>query len=502
MEKLHITLDTHAKMRIDTEKGIAWELRDHFAFFVPGYEWMPRYRAKAWDGKIKLFDFNYGTLPAGLFSKLQEFCKVRDYEIVLEKSPYGHAGAKGKVDPKEVWEFCKSLNLHSKGNKIEVRDYQFNAICKALEDKRLLLLSPTGSGKSLIIYVLLRWLAEKKDDKLLVIVPTTQLVDQMYTDFEDYSSHDDSFRVHDWCHRIYAGQAKTNVHERIFISTWQSIYKLPKTWFSQFGSIFGDEAHNFTSDSLTKSMDKAANAEYRVGTTGTLDGTKTHELVLEGVFGPIYKVTTTKKLQDEDTLAQLEIKMLELVYPEDTRALFAKVKYAHEIDWIVRNEQRNRFIKNLALDMKGNTLVMFQFVQKHGKVLYEIIRQAVGENRKVFFVAGEVDKADREAVRKIVETETDAIIIASLGVFSTGVNIRNLHNIIFASPSKSQIKILQSIGRGLRKSDNGWTTNLYDIIDNLVFGKRENYAFRHGRERKRIYAAQEFNVKHFRVQFK
>ncbi len=502
MDILQVRLDNHSKLRIGAEKGICWELRDHFSYFVPGYEWMPKFRAKAWDGKIKLFDYNSGTLPAGLYSKLVDFCKVRDYRIELEESPAGLPGVKEKINPKEVWDFIQGLNLHSKGKKIEVRDYQFNAICKALEDKRILLLSPTGSGKSLIIYILLRWIAEERSDKLLVIVPTTQLVDQMYSDFEDYSSHDDSFRAADWCHRIYAGQAKTNVHERIFISTWQSIYKLPRTWFCQFGCIIGDEAHTFTSSSLTTSMDKAWNAKYRIGTTGTLDGTKTHELVLEGVFGPVFRVTTTKKLQDEDTLAQLSISMLELVYPEETRQLFEKVKYQHEIDWIVRNEIRNRFIKNLALDQKGNTLIMFQFVQKHGKVLYELIRQAAGPDRKVFFVAGEVDKADREAIRKIVETETNAIIIASLGVFSTGVNIRNLHNIIFGSPSKSQIKILQSIGRGLRKSDNGWTTLLYDIVDNLTYSGRENYAFRHGRERKRIYNSEQFNVKYYKVNVK
>lgn len=502
MDTLHVGLESHAKLKILTDKGIAWELRDQFAYFVPGYEWMPKFRNKMWDGKIKLFDYNHSTLPAGLYPKLVDFCKTREYKIVLEESDFGYPGQKTKIDPKEVWEFCKSLNLHSKGKKIEVRDYQFDAICKSLEDHRILLLSPTGSGKSLIIYVLLRYISEVRKDKLLVIVPTTQLVDQMYSDFEDYSSHDDTFQASDWCHRIYAGQPKMNVHERIFISTWQSIYKLPKTWFAQFGVIIGDEAHTFTADSLTKSMDKAVNAKYRIGTTGTLDGTKTHELVLQGMFGPIHRVTTTRKLQDEGRLAQLDIMMVELEYPEETRQLFQKVKYAHEIDWIVQNETRNKFIKNLALTQEGNTLIMFQYVQKHGKVLYEQIRQAVPEGRKVFFVAGEVDKADREAIRKIVETETNAIIIASLGVFSTGVNIRNLHNIIFASPSKSQIKILQSIGRGLRVSDNGWNTQLYDLVDNLVYAKRENYAYRHGRERRKIYQAEEFNVKYYKVKIK
>jgi superfamily II DNA or RNA helicase len=249
-------------------------------------------------------------------------------------------------------------------------------------------------------------------------------------------------------------------------------------------------------------MNKSREAEYRFGTTGTLDGTKTHKLVLEGLFGRIYNVTTTKKLQDDNTLAPLDIKVLLLKYPEDVRKAWGKKDYHAELDFIVKNEARNRLITNLALDQNGNTLVLFQYVEKHGKVLYELIKNKAHSKRKIFFVSGEVDTNDREAIRQIVETQKNAIIVASLGTFSTGINIRNLHNIVFASPSKSQVKVLQSIGRGLRNSDDGSTTQLYDIADDLHWKSRKNYTLLHSAERVKIYARESFKHKIYEVELK
>ena len=249
-------------------------------------------------------------------------------------------------------------------------------------------------------------------------------------------------------------------------------------------------------------MNKATLAKYRYGFTGTLDGTLTHKLVLEGLFGPVYQVTTTKKLQDNETLAPLDIKVLLLNYTKEVREDFGKKTYQEEIDFIIGNTGRNRLISNLALSAKGNTLVLFNRVDAHGKPLYELINSKVEEGRKVFFVSGEVDTSDREAIRKIVEKQNNAIIVASLGTFSTGINIRNLHNIVFASPSKSQIKVLQSIGRGLRKSDNGQTTTLYDVADDLHWKGRKNYTLLHSIERVKIYEKEQFNYKMIKVDIK
>jgi superfamily II DNA or RNA helicase len=256
--------------------------------------------------------------------------------------------------------------------------------------------------------------------------------------------------------------------------------------------VIGDECHGFKSKSLMSIMNKASEAEYRFGTTGTLDGAQTHELVLQGLFGKIYRVTTTKTLQDNDTLAQLRIKRIVLQYDQQVRKEFGKRTYQEEIDFIVSNEYRNKFIRNLALDLTGNTLILYNYVEKHGKPIFDLIDSKVDENRKVFFVSGDVSATDREAIRSIVEKQKDAIVVASLGTFSTGINIKNLHNIIFASPSKSQIRVLQSIGRGLRKSDDGSTTTLYDISDDISWQNRKNYSLLHSFERLKMYQKEQF----------
>ena len=481
-------------MQVGCDYGIANELSEYFSFYVPGYKFMPAYKNRVWDGKIRLFNVQSMELPCGLYPFLKEFARPRNYQIeALHDNYYGRCDSTVAIDPNEINEFVQSLNLPHK-----IRDYQFEAVCEGLHRKRAILISPTGSGKSLIIYTIARYFLEKirrnERIKLLVIVPTTSLVEQMSNDFAEYGYADD-------VHKIYSGKDK-NTDKDIIISTWQSIYKLPANWFEQFGCVVGDECHGFKSKSLTTIMNKCREAEYRFGTTGTLDGTQTHELVLQGLFGKIYNVTTTKKLQDEDTLAKLKINILLLKYDEELRKGWGKQDYQTELDFIVRHDGRNNLISNLALDVSGNTLVLFQFVDKHGKPLYDLIRGKAHEKRKIFFVSGDTDTSDREAIRKIVETQNNAIIVASLGTFSTGINIRNLHNIIFASPSKSQIRVLQSIGRGLRKSDDGAVATLYDIADDLHWRGRKNYTLEHSAERIKMYVKEQFPYKVYEVELK
>lgn len=476
------------------------ELNDYFSFFANGYKFMPAYRNRQWDGKIRLFKRQNNTLPVGLYPYLYKFSEERNYRVeVVENEELGYPEDKNSIDPEELFEFIRSLNLHANGKPIQVRDYQFASILRALRNKRSVILSPTGSGKSLIIYVLLRWYLEHNEDKALVIVPTTHLVNQMYTDFADYSSHDDSFNVEEVCHQIYSGKPKTNIPQRVFISTWQSIYKLPRSWFDPFEMIVGDECHLFKAKSLASIMNKSTYAGYRYGLTGTLDGSNIHQLQLEGLFGQLFKLTTTKKLQESDTLAELDIKTLVLKYSDSVRRDFGKKTYQQEMDWLVKNEARNKFIRNLALDQTGNTLLLFQYVEKHGRVLYDMIQKKAPDTRHVFFIHGSVEAEDREAIRKIVEKEEDAIIVASFGTFSTGVNLRNLHNLVLTSPSKSQIRILQSIGRSLRKSDDGRNAQLIDIVDNLTWGSRKNYSMKHGAERLKIYDKEGFDYNIYNI---
>ncbi len=493
MEIIKIRNKNHAFLQIDCDYGVAQELSEFFEYYVPGYKFIPAYKNKMWDGKIRLFDLRSHELPSGLFQYVKEFASTpgRDYVIELE-----HCNYYGIPDSKPVIDmnFISSLTLSSGGKKIVPRDYQLEAIHHGLCNKKALLISPTASGKSLIIYILLRYYLNNHSKKILIIVPTTSLVEQLYKDFEDYSQYDDNFDAESMCHKIYSGKAKI-FDQRIVITTWQSVYKLQGQWFEPYGMVLGDEAHNFKAKSLTSILTKCKEAEYRFGTTGTLDGTTTHKLVLEGGFGPAYYVTTTKKLMDSGSLAQLDISVLLLKYSEAECKLVNKAKYPEEVDYIVRHKRRNQFISKLALDQDGNTLVLYQYVEKHGKPLYDIIKSLAHTRRKVFFVSGGTDVETREQTRTIVETEKNAIIVASLGTFSTGINIKNLHNIIFASPSKSQIKVLQSIGRGLRKSDDGRETKLFDIADDLHYRKNKNFTLNHAAERIKIYTREKFKYK-------
>ncbi len=490
-----MTLEIHPKnnayLYFDSDdKGILHELSEYFTFFVPGYKYIPAFRNKLWDGKIRLADLRSQTVPAGLYRYIEQFCEERDYTLqVSEKNTYYN---RPDIYYDDNVDWIDLLPLSGGGKKIKPRDYQKDAVSYALKHRRGLLISPTASGKSLIIYLLIRYFLEyNKGKKVLLIVPTTSLVKQMVGDFDDYSQYDETFDI-DNCHQIMAGCDKNNKECQIYVSTWQSIYKMGSGYFEQFGMVIGDEAHNFKAKSLTAILSKCTEASYRFGLTGTLDGTQTHKLVLEGLFGPVKNVTTTKKLITDGALSDVTIDVILLKHPQEIAQTLSKTTYNQELAHIVAYQPRNNFIKNLALDQDGNTLVLFQFVEKHGVPLYELIKESAHSRRKIFFVSGNTDAETREDIRKITESESNSIIVASLGTFSTGINIKNLHNIIFASPSKSQIRILQSIGRALRKSDDGRSAKIYDIADDLHWRRRKNYTLNHSAERIKIYAKEKF----------
>ena len=470
---------------VDCDPSLRQELSEFFTFDVPGAKFNPLYRNRMWDGKIRLFSYMTGEVYVGLVDYIENFAINNGYTIDFSK--YERVGETCNVE--EVRDFCLSLNLASQKKSIDIRDYQVDAIHKALSSGRKLLLSPTGSGKSLIIYSLMRWHMQR-GRKQLIIVPTTSLVEQLYSDFADYSSSN-GWETDKHCHRIYSGAEKINDFD-VTISTWQSLHKMPKKFFESFDCIYGDEAHLFKAKSLSAIMNRCVNTRYRIGTTGTLDGTQTHKLVLEGLFGSVYKVTSTKTLIQNKQLAELKIFCLILDYDEETKKLARSFDYQQEMDFLVGNPTRNKFIRNLAINSKGNTLVLFQYVEKHGKNLYDMILAKCGD-RKVFFVYGGTDTQQREQIRALTEQETNAIIVASYGTYSAGVNIRNLHNIIFASPSKSRIRNLQSIGRGLRVSETKDTCNLYDIGDDLSWKKKKNFTLQHMVERIKIYNEESFN---------
>lgn len=503
-------------LKVECESDVAQELSEYFTFFVPGYKFMPAYRNKMWDGKIRLFNPMTRLIYAGVIKHIELFCQERNYELEID-----NAYAANEFSLIEAKEFIASLNLP-----MESRDYQTDAFVYCVRNNRALMVSPTASGKSFIIYLLTRYY----NAKTLIIVPTTTLVHQLASDFKSYGYRVGSVNEHnsndtntsseprskgtgtntgtssgdkrssgsDGIHKIYSGQEK-DTDEEITITTWQSIYKQNKAWFEKYEVVIGDEAHLFKAKSLTSIMGKMENVKYRFGFTGTLDGTETHKLVLEGLFGPVRKVITTAELMEQKHVSDLRIKAIVLKYSDDVRKLMKGATYQDEMDYLVTHAPRNRFIKNLTLSLDGNTLLLYQYVDKHGKVLYDMLKDC---DRPTHFVHGGVDGEERDQIRAIVEQDRNSIIIASYGTFSTGINIRNLHNIIFASPSKSRIRNLQSIGRGLRKSDTKDSATLYDIADDLSWKSRKNHTIQHFVERIKIYNEEKFDYKIYTVELK
>jgi superfamily II DNA or RNA helicase len=454
--------------RIYASPSVMAEIRDHFTFEAPGARFSPAYKRGHWDGRISLFKNK--LLYTGLERHLEAFCRKRGYHF-NSNVEYGQPPSDDEIE-----DFIESLNIPEQ---FAARDYQLDTFRKATEGDRALFLSPTSSGKSLMIYHLIRW----KATKTLVIVPTVSLVHQLAGDFKDYGEPEDSI------HTIAGGERWSSAN--ITVTTWQSAVTMLDTpeWFEQFGMVIGDEAHRFAAKSLIAIMESLPNCHNRFGFTGSLDDSKCNALTLEGLFGPVHTVTTTRKLMDAGHVSDLAVNVVFLKHPEPVRKV--KFKYQDEVNYLIGCKARNNFLKDLALNLDGNTLLLYYRIGDHGKPLYEQIKAAT--DRPVYFIHGGVAGEDRNAVRKLIEEQDNAIIVASVGTFSTGINIKRLHNIITASSWKSRVMNLQSIGRGLRKADDKERCNLYDIVDDMSWKKRKNYTLLHGEVRIKLYNEQEFD---------
>jgi superfamily II DNA or RNA helicase len=479
--------------------------------FAANYEFHPLYRTvvngkRKWDGKMRLYSTATRKIYTGLLRYILAFSQERNLKVQINNG----LDVLANFSIEEANRFFKHLDPHSGGKPISAYEHQSMGLAKAVRYKRGLFISPTSSGKSLMIYGMTRYFLQRLGGgckRGLLIVPTTALVEQMYKDFQDYSTTPDhsTWQVEVNCQRLYEAYSEKEVlpHTKLLISTWQSIFDKPVEFFRQFDFVIGDEAHGFKADSLKTIMTALVNARYRIGTTGTLDGYKVHRMVIEGHFGPYSKLATTKELQDKGLVAKLKTKALILKHTEaDTKALQAQMsaitgpkatlgskKFKCEVDFLVRHARRNNFIKNLVLSLKGNRLILVNYIE-HGQILYDLL----AGHPEVHLVNGGTSTQQREWVRKFCEKNNDSIIIATYGVFSTGVNIKNLPHLIFGSPSKSKIRVLQSIGRILRLHKDKLFAHLYDISDDLQSDDWINYSLRHYVQRLEYYKEEDWKV--------
>lgn len=486
MAQIHVEKVNEIFIRVRAENSILLDMRDSFTFVVPGYQFMPAFQNKMWDGKIRLLNLMTGQIYFGLLPKIYQWSKDRDHTFSMDKSLYPTRGVSEEI----LIEFIDSLN-----SSFDVRDYQFKAVHHAVNFDRALFLSPTASGKSFIIWLLTRFHLEY-DRRVLIIVPTVTLVKQMSGDFKEYNND-----TEEDCHLISSGASKTS-DKKITITTWQSVYKMKAPWFSQFDVVIGDEAHNFKSKSLVKILENTPSIKYRFGFTGTLDGSKTNKLILEGLFGSVVDVEKTKNLIESGTLADFSIEAISLQYPDEDRKHVASKcrKYHEETDFVVSSAKRNKYMCKLAHELPGNTLILVNYIEKHGNVLVEMLEKS--GDKPVYYIHGNISADERERIRHIVEDSEGCILVASFGAFATGSNIKRLHNLILASSTKSIIRLLQSIGRILRRGNGKTESKLYDIVDDLRWKNKENYSVLHFRDRVEIYDQQGFKYNITNVELK
>ena len=462
---------------LECEQHILYELQEAFSFDVEGASFSPAYRKKYWDGKIRLLSMHTKSLPAGLTYQLCRWLDRHGYSWDFENNNF--YGTPYEQDERVFYEGVELFM--NKISSVTPRVYQTETVFHALREYRKTILSPTGSGKSLMIYSICRYL-KSIGKRVLLVVPSKSLVEQMYKDFLDYGWGEDNM------HKIYQGHS-LDTTAPCTISTWQSIYGMDNKWFRQFDGVIGDECHNFKAKCLGGIMKKMPDAKWRYGFTGTLDGKNVHKLILEGHFGPVYKTTSSADLMEKGFLAKLKVEIIQLKHQPEVFT-----SYNDEIERIGLLQERNTFICKLANDLKGNVLVLFARVEGHGIPLAETMEE--NSTRPVHLIHGEVDVKTREDVREICERSDDNIILGSYGTMSTGINIKNLHHVIFASPSKSRIRVLQSIGRGLRKTKTKSKVKLYDIADD--FRKphgQNNYTLNHLAERIKYYCDENFEYR-------
>lgn len=474
---------------VNADPSIKMELSDYFCFEVEGARFNRKVKYGLWDGRIRLFGSRYGELPCGLKKNLITWASKNNY-TVQDNAVTGADLSRSDFD---LW--LESRRFFDGEKQIVPHWYQSDAAYHFLTSSRCLLQLPTSAGKSLIIGICAKYYLERNPRKVLVIVPTVALVKQMKDDLMNYRLFNDNDIL-----GIKSGTER-DAAAQVYVSTWQTACKQPEAWFSQFGMLMTDEVHLGTGQTLTKINQGMIDCEYKAGLTGTIKDAKSHIMQLIGLYGPIFFPVNTARLMKDGQVTEIDIRPILLNYPNNMKE-FRGLDYPSEIKWLITNPKRNKFIAKLATaSPEKNTIVLFKQLS-HGKKLFEIINNMVGHQRKVIYIAGDVKATHREELRDIIENEKGAIIIASFGTMSTGVSIKNLHRAICAHPVKSKIINLQSIGRVLRKHSTKDKAMWYDLIDDFTNGiktKKKNFAFKHGIDRLRLYAREQFNYKMSKV---
>lgn len=356
-----------------------------------------------------------------------------------------------------------------------------------------------NSGKSLIIFLCIVFLIKNNLAKrILITVPTISLVSQLYGDFLRYCSYP---RIKQFfeskVHLLYGGQEKFS-NKPITISTFQSVINLPKEFLENQDAVFSDEVHLMSKASGQFIYENAINTSYRMGFTGTLQECLLDTLVLEGLIGAPFQIVTTSQLIERGQVSNLKIYNMILTYSKPLAKFISLLDYQDEYKLIVTNPTRMDIITDFISTLEKNTLVLFTRIETHGDVLAEELRKK-NPGKQIIYLTGKNKSDEREASRITAEKDDNVIIVASYGIFATGVSINNLHNVILASPYRSKIKVLQSIGRGLRLHSDKIICSIYDFVDSAKYNNKNNYFLDHFFSRYELYQKENFKTEFIKI---
>ena len=497
MADLQINKVNEVRMRILADESIREELNDYFKFQDPGFTPNP---FSKWDGTVRLFTKSSGLIDIGLLYEVFKFAKTNKYTLELDPAlKYIQ-----DIPKEEIEEFINSLNAKVRTEDKKYipaicRDYQFDSIVTAIRHTRCVLELATSAGKSFILYVMARYYRQRREAlesnlRTLIIVPSIHLVNQLYENFEEYS---EGTEWKPWYYtQLICEGATRYVNKDIVISTWQGIQNQDKDWFHQFGDVVVDEVHTAKGEKLSYILNNCINCDQRLGVTGTLANTTVAALQVVAHFGSYHKIITARELIDQGYAADIKINMIELQHTMADAIEMNGADYQKEIEFLISHELRNRLIARMALALKGNVAIMFERIDAHMMLVYEIL---TATKKNVFVINGEVKSSDRVAIQKAIEEGEDITLLASYGTMQQGVSIKKLHHLILAHPSKSYIRIIQTLGRLMRIHSTKDVAQIWDLVDNLIYNRMYNHAIRHSHERYKFYLQERHPVKFTKV---
>jgi superfamily II DNA or RNA helicase len=424
----------------------------------------------------------YAITPTGrfdpcLFFEIKKYIISQQYvgEIVCSREFFEEI-----VPARHTWHQQLDYNDNLYTLNLILRDYQEDIVKECMKRGRGTVILATAGGKTLTsasllakIYSLYTSNFNKQNFKCLFIVPDRGLVSQTYQDFIDYGV---PFSVSKW-----TGDDELNVNTEVIISNLGILQSKKSTldWLCDVDILIVDEVHKIRKGNKINDILKKIKTPFRFGFTGTMPEEKLDQWNILGKIGPVIYEKNSFNLRQDNYVSNVQIQILNLIhksYPHKEEGVNA---YRQELEYLITSKFRNEIITKLAAKLQQNTLIMVDYIQ-HGEILFELIQKTLPD-KQCFFIRGEVDVTERERVRQLMEDNNDVVVVAISKIFSTGVNIKNLHYIIFACGGKAKIKIVQSIGRGLRLHKDKTKLIIFDIADNL------RYSAAHSQKRQALY---------------